>query len=314
MTTRAAGEKPQTIAYTISAASAKRRLLAAIEDEGLNATPIDIGPIAQRIKRVPDGLAALVHDLSPWTAGATGALEQLRKRTPNLPFLIYPPLRPGIGPLIVAAVRIEMTDLQLQLDVPDEVGRLKTSIRSMLDSRQRRWIMNRLVYGGVGLSKDAQTFCACTLEMLESANGGALTAQEVARRLGTTRRTLERHCLVARMPPPAELLSWMLALYTSSASRGDPKRVARIAERLGLDPRRIRRVRARLHSLRELKLEEAAGFEEIVSALALRCMELRYEPRHPARRASAPPAPPAPPAPLPKAAPGRRWTVIYPRG
>jgi DNA-binding transcriptional ArsR family regulator len=300
--TPAIKETPRSVAYDIHDPTARRRLLTALESEGLSAVSVELEPLASGVRQLPAGLVGLVHDLAPWTDAAPVRLRDLRHRARELPILIYAPVRPGVAQLLIDVARIHLLSAQLVLDGPEEVGRLKRSIRYLLAAQPRRTVMRRLALGTGGLPAEAEAFCELVLSALEKGDGGVVTVKEVARRLGTDRRTLERHLRAARLPSPGELLDWMLLLYSCFASRDHEERLPSVARSLDLDPRRLRRIRLRLEVLGTHPLERTVAFEDVVNGFLLRCRELRYGAGRRRRIA----------ARSGKPVRGRRWVVVTP--
>ena len=84
------------------------------------------------------------------------------------------------------------------------------------------------------------------LARLEAAEPGAPPIEQLARRAGFTPWGLRRACRKASAPNPERLVEWLTFIYVLQLARQEMLSVAGAAQRVGLDERYVRQLRAKL--------------------------------------------------------------------
>lgn len=193
-------------------------------------------------------VAALVYDLAPWTDAARRFVRSLRgfpTAVPDVPLLLYVPLRAEAAQLLVEAGRLSMVWGELQLDVIDEVRRLRHAIRQVLAVTPAAVVFRLLMFHLPDLPSDVVQFCRLASGRLAAGKGGSLTVSALAKSLSVERRTLERRWRQFGLAPK-ELLDWIVLAFAAYVADRHNLEIDETGEILGLDTKRVQRCRIRL--------------------------------------------------------------------
>lgn len=209
--------------------------------------------------------AALIYDLHPVGEPTLRRFLSLKRRVQYLPAILYPSPAPGVATLLGVRARMPFVLTELQSGAGD-AARLQRGLRFLIANApfQRFWMFVRRP---LSLSTaDTQRFARELVRRLRSGASSRDTAVDaVARAVGTTSRTLERHSVGSPLGP-RELRDWMMLLLAEYL-RGDNS-LAKSGKGLGIDPQRLYRIKQRLIRDHE---GDASGFAHILAAFDRRC-------------------------------------------
>lgn len=152
------GAPPWTVAHLVASPTASQRLVSALALDGLRGDPLTLQDL-----RVGRGLgrrtAALIYDLSPWNESAVGLLRRLRPDYPDLPILLYVPIRVGIARLLTECAEFSPLWAELQHEGPTEGDRLARVIREVLGSHRQEQVLRRVRLVLRDLPDEVTRFC-----------------------------------------------------------------------------------------------------------------------------------------------------------
>ena len=259
------------VACTVSAGKARSLVDAALRAEDADIVEL---PPAQLATEHPalDRCAALLYDLEPASDASVELVEALRARHPCLPVLLYPPLRDGIFPLLLAAGRVPGVSAKAQGGGSHEGARLQAFIRQALADAPA----NRLASIVSLLLEDAPprllAFAhAALLRICHRRQASERTVAVVAADLGFTLRTLQRDIASPSLPSPKELLDWLTLLFMSLVAEWSGVSMRNVATAFRVDPNTLYRMRRRLMPGTPPPGQSPQEFDLALLAFARRC-------------------------------------------
>ena len=97
--------------------------------------------------------------------------------------------------------------------------------------------------------------------------------KDCSRALGLSRRTLERRVRGDNLPPPKELIDWVLLLHVSFIAERARTSICKVARFAGVNPNGLYRTKRRLadRAGRKIASRTEAWFSDAVAAFAVRC-------------------------------------------
>jgi hypothetical protein len=232
------------VAYCISSAIAKARVVDALHPEGITPLQVTLGRVQIELRR-SEPPAALVYDLMP-AERAVADLMDLKAVVPRLPVLLYPPPSADVGSLLVRCGRLPLVRAQVQ----DPAGRcgagLRAELRRILAGRPARQVWEIMMTLLPGRPRVVAAFLAATLRDLESNPGRPVQVSRLAAQLKRAPRSLERTCRRFALAAPREVCDWATLLFLTDAAAQAGQSTAAYTAAAGMDPQRLHRLRHRL--------------------------------------------------------------------
>ncbi len=224
----------------------------------------------------------LVYDLHPWDQTAIGWIRELHHQLPALPILLYAPVRPGVGDLLVQAGAHPNVTGMLQLDGRDELVRLRSALRKAMDMSPLIRLTCLIHELFPDLPRRTEEFVRRGLRMIFAAAHPMPTVKSLAQRLGVTVRTLERGWPTALLPPPGAFLDLLVLISFLFVAEKTGMPTTAVARVYGLPARRLRRLRDRFLSWDA----QSSGHEDAASGLTLALASLAGRLQDPPHRAT----------------------------
>ena len=215
--------------------------------------------------------AALIYDLSPWDDRASVGINRLRRTRPEIPILFYiPPVSPAVA-LIPRFGRLTNVRLLMQERNGDGIANLQRDIRWLVGSVPAREILNRLS----GVLPEMPPVLRGLAQYVLRTRGVERrpTVGAAARAMGLSKRTLERRVRGDNLPPPKELIDWVMLLHVSFIAERGSTSISKVARFAGINPNGLYRTKKRLadRAGREIVSRRDDWFSDAVAAFAVRC-------------------------------------------
>lgn len=261
-----------TVAVMVGDSAARTRVVTALGEEGLVPLIVTARDISVRGLDGPP-VAALVYDLAPWNDDARRLLGRLG---PDLPVMFYAPSHAEVARLLIEAGRLPLVDGELQCDGPGDIARLRRSVRRLLEMAPAAIVFRLLMRHAPNLPSVVVQFCRNACGVLAAGMGDTLTVSHLASALGADRRTLERHWRAHKLPPPKEMLDWIIVVFAAYLSERDNLLLYSTHELLGMSWERLRRSRLRLRHLRQA----TQGVVVVLTQFARRLTRPNAQPPH----------------------------------
>lgn len=204
--------------------------------------PVRVEGLGERPSRREMG-NALVYDLSPWDRGATASLRAYTTRV-GAPVLLY---LPPTGSAFAALSGVEQRDgmeLQVQCRDQESLQHLREAARRLVAAIPRVRVMDCLAHCLPNISSAAFLFAHRTLAILASGRRPTVTA--IARGLGLSARTLQRHFARENLPCPKALLDTLTLAHVHAVAGCRHVSVAQAAAESGMNDNDLYRLRKRV--------------------------------------------------------------------
>jgi len=188
---------------------------------------------------------ALVYDLSPWDSTAVELLQNYSARNQGPVLLYLPPTGSAFAAL--SSIRPDCRfEVQIQSRSEECLEHLARAAHQLVGGVPRVRIMNLMSQSFPRMSSAAYLFGHRALAVLGS--GQRPTVGAIARALGFSPRTLQRHFATEGLPGPKALLDWLTLAHIKASSETlevSPARAAARARLTGNDLYRLRKRVAR---------------------------------------------------------------------
>ncbi|UCG87763.1 MAG: hypothetical protein JSW71_04230 [Gemmatimonadota bacterium] len=260
---------------------AARRVRIAVEREGARPLPLCWQAVIQGAKPGSDW-SALIYDLEPRNERTSEVVAAFRSNTLAGPILLYPPPAHDIGPYLESHLGRPDVCLRLQHHDAHEVRDLSADVRRVLNMVPCNRLAGVVRNAADGMPERLLAYAREALNAVAMKDrGDKLLVGDVARRIRTATRTLERLSNERNLPRPKELLDWMILLYVTFVMQYEGVTWARITRRLGLCPRTLYRIRRRLLSIGSQtrkpagRISDGNSLDCILIAFAERCQRSR---------------------------------------
>ena len=277
------------VACAVGEGAARELLVAALVAEGADVRPMAPPQLATGLPSL-DPCTALVYDLAPVTDASVDLIHTLRSRHPWLPILLYPPLREGVVPLILAAGQIPGVKAKGQCLDSLEPQRLRAFIRDALASAPASRIGTMVSLLITGAPPRLLAFAQVALRRLGARNpASSRTVGAIASELGMTPRTLQRAVPDDTLPPPKELLDWLTLLFITKVASWSGVSLRTVARDFRIDPNTFYRLRRRLmpDAPNPGRAQAAQEFDLVLLSFAERCRVSSHQTAEVLRRAQA---------------------------
>ena len=258
----------ERVAFCVTSGEARSAVLTALRSAGIEpvtAMPLQLYSTLSRSHSID----ALIHDLHPWDFSSVGQMEAIRTRYPDLPILIYAPVRPGIADLLVRCAHLPCLHAELQLSADGhQPQRLRRLLRLLIDEVPSARLLRILETAVPNAPPRAWSFTSMALQDVHCGSRSERpTVRGLANRLGVSERTLERSWPRSVFPAPKEMLAWLVLLLVTFTAAASGASAARVAHSLGLDSQRLYRIRHRLLPTGM----RTSDFEAVLLAFCERC-------------------------------------------
>ena len=258
----------ERVAFCVTSGEARSVVLTALRSAGIEPVPALPLQLYSTLSR-PHAIDALIHDLHPWDLSIVGQLEAIRTRYPDLPILIYAPVRPGIADLLVRCAHLPSLHAELQQSADGQQSqRVRRLLRLLIDEVPSTRLLRILETAVPNAPPRAWSFTRMALQhVCRGARSERPTVRGLANKLGVSERTLERSWPRSVLPAPKEMLAWLILLLVTLTATASRTSAARVAHGLGLDSQHLYRIRRKLLPVGM----RTSDFEAVLLAFYERC-------------------------------------------